>query len=490
MTTIPVDRVRSVNDAPVRNDRDIVLYWMIAARRTKWNFGLQRAIEVAAEFSKPLIVLEALRCDYQWSSDRFHRFVLQGMADNRASFKRGPIRYYAYVEPYAGAGNGLLPALAQRSCAVVTDEFPCFFLPQMVAAAGRKLDVRLEAVDSNGLLPMSAADKTFARAHDFRRWLQKNLQPHLEEFPKANPLQGRRLPKSPPIPRSVLDHWPEASPEQLRVGPGSLAELPIDHHVGPAVLEGGMGAANECLERFLNSGLCRYAAERNQPSADAASGLSPYLHFGHISAHEVFTRLARLENWSPASLKQTANGARLGWWGMSEPAESFFDELITWRELGYNQCWRTDDYDQYESLPAWSRQTLADHAADPRNRIYSLEQFEAARTHDPLWNAAQNQLVAEGRMHNYLRMLWGKKVLEWSPTPREALQTLIHLNNKYALDGRDPNSYSGIFWIFGRYDRAWGPERPIFGKVRYMSSENTARKLNVDQYLEAYGTST
>jgi len=149
-------------------------------------------------------------------------------------------------------------------------------------------------------------------------------------------------------------------------------------------------------------------------------------------------------------------------------------------------CHLRSDYDQYDSLPPWARQTLQEHAGDRRSHLYSLDQFEAAVTHDPLWNAAQRQLVQEGRMHNYLRMLWGKKILEWTPQPQEALAILIELNNKYALDGRDPNSYSGIFWCLGRYDRAWGPERPVYGKVRYMSSENTARKVRVQAYLERY----
>ncbi len=166
--------------------------------------------------------------------------------------------------------------------------------------------------------------------------------------------------------------------------------------------------------------------------------------------------------------------------------ESFWDELITWRELGYNMCWRRQDYDQYASLPAWARQTLADHKTDRRDHVYSLEAFESGQTHDALWNAAQHQLLREGRIHNYLRMLWGKKILEWSPTPEDALEVMIELNNKYALDGRDPNSYSGIFWVLGRYDRPWGPERPIFGKVRYMSSENTARKVRVKDYIRQY----
>jgi deoxyribodipyrimidine photo-lyase len=171
---------------------------------------------------------------------------------------------------------------------------------------------------------------------------------------------------------------------------------------------------------------------------------------------------------------------------MSAEAEAFLDQLITWRELGFNCCHMREDYDRYESLPAWARKTLAEHQGDARPHRYSLEEMEAARTYDPLWNAAQTQLVREGQMHNYLRMLWGKKILEGTSSSQEALRVMIELNNRYALDGRDPNSYSGIFWCLGRYDRPWGPERPIFGKVRYMSSANTARKLHVKEYLRKY----
>ena len=157
------------------------------------------------------------------------------------------------------------------------------------------------------------------------------------------------------------------------------------------------------------------------------------------------------------------------------------------REVGYNMCWQRRDFDKYESLPDWAQKTLKDHERDPREYLYELEDFEHSRTHDELWNAAQRQLVSEGRMHNYLRMLWGKKILHWTPNARDALRVMIELNNKYAVDGRNPNSYSGIFWVLGRYDRAWGPERKIFGKIRYMASENTAKKLRLKQYLAKYG---
>jgi deoxyribodipyrimidine photo-lyase len=355
----------------------------------------------------------------------------------------------------------------------------------MTAAAARRLDVRLETVDSNGLLPLRAADRIFQRALDFRRFLQKNLPAHLPLAPRPDPLDAA-LPPAAPIEDDVLRRWPRAPAEALAASPDFLASLPIDHAVPPAPVEGGWSAAARRLQEFLARKLDGYGERRNDPDQDASSGLSPYLHFGHVSPHQVFHDLARLEGWRPDRLARAVQGKREGWWGMSPAAEAFLDQLVVWRELGYNMASKSDRYDRFDSLPQWAQATLEKHAADAREHVYSLEQFESAATHDPLWNAAQNQLRREGRIHNYLRMLWGKKILQWSPSPRQALEVMIHLNNKYAVDGRNPNSYTGIFWILGRYDRPWGPERPVFGVVRYMSSENTARKFDVRGYMRAY----
>jgi deoxyribodipyrimidine photo-lyase len=486
MNDLPTIRVRSVNDGQVNPDGDYVLYWMTTTRRTTWNFALQHAIHWSRDVKKPLIVFEALRCGYPWASDRLHGFVIQGMIDNARQLSRKPVSYYPYLEPVAGAGKGLLVSLARHACVVVTDDFPCFFLPRMVQKAAGQLTVRLECVDSNGLLPMRSADRVFARAYDFRRFLQKNLRPHLDDFPDDDPLLGVRLPKLDRLPPEVVRRWPAADLRRRAVDSERLAQFPIDHSVGIAATRGGSRAAVAALRTFVADRLAAYGASRNEPEREVTSGLSPYLHFGHISAHQVFSEVVAADDWSPENLAEKATGSSQGWWGTSQAVESFLDELITWRELGYNMCWQRDDYAEYESLPDWAKKTLADHADDPREQVYSLREFEAADTHDPLWNAAQRQLVRTGRIHNYLRMLWGKKILEWSESPEDAIDIMIELNNRYALDGRNPNSYSGIFWCLGRYDRAWGPERPIFGKVRYMSSANTARKLNVRGYIEEY----
>ena len=197
------------------------------------------------------------------------------------------------------------------------------------------------------------------------------------------------------------------------------------------------------------------------------------------------------EGWTSRRLGQDARGARDGWWQVGDGANAFLDQVVTWRELGFNACVsRPDDYHAYSAVPDWARNTLAAHATDRREHLYDHDTFDRAETSDPVWNAAQRQLVRTGWMHNYLRMLWGKKILEWSPSARDALETMTGLMNRYAVDGRDPNSYSGYLWILGRYDRPWGPTRPVFGTVRYMSSTNTVKKLRMTQFLIDYGPDT
>lgn len=483
---MPTTRIRVLRDEAPRPSR-FVLYWMTAARRPRFNFALDRAVDLARELRMPLVVLEALRADYRWASDRFHRFVLDGMHANARAFDRAGVLYHPYVETSVGAGKGLLRALAQDACAVVTDDYPCFFLPAMLGRAQEELEGRLEAVDSNGLFPMHSAKRSFFRAHDFRRFLQRELAPHLAQPPRENPLARLDLPRLKSLPEEIVRRWPRADARLLGGEASALAALPIDHGVAPVNVEGGAEAGGRVARRFVADRLAPYCEARNDSLADATSGLSPYLHFGHVSVHEVLAIVAAHEGWSRDQITGTHDGKRRGWWEMGASAEAFLDQLVTWRELGFNSCLQLPRFDRYQSLPEWARTTLEKHAADERPQRYSLAEFERAATHDELWNAAQNELRNRGTIHNYLRMLWGKKILHWSKSPREALATMIELNNKYALDGRDPNSYTGIFWTLGRFDRPWGPERPIFGTVRYMTSDSTRRKLDVDDYIRRFG---
>jgi deoxyribodipyrimidine photo-lyase len=477
MDNLPALRVRHVNDAPPRPGGRYVLYWMNAARRTRANFALQGAWRAAQDRGVPLLVLEAIGLDHAWASPRFHRFVLDGMRDQAA---RLGAAYYPYVERAPGAGRGLLAALARDAALVVTDDWPCFHLPRRVAAAGRQLDVALLAVDSNGLLPLRDAPATpFPTAYAFRRHLQARLPKHLAAMPVDDPLPDT-LP-APSVDPSILARWE----------PGidvDLATLPLDHEVGAvAGLRGGAVAAEARLTAFLGR-LDRYAEDRNDVSNEVPSGLSPYLHFGHVASHTIVQAVLAREGWTIDAVRAGGNGSRSGWWHASAAAEAFLDQVVTWRELGFNLTSREAAYDRWDAVPAWARATLEDHAGDVRPHVYDRATLERAATHDPLWNAAQRQLREEGRIHNYLRMLWGKKVLEWSATPQEGFATLVALNDRWALDGRDPNSYTGIGWVFGKYDRPWGPRRPIFGTIRYMSSDNTAKKMDVRGYLARWGT--
>jgi deoxyribodipyrimidine photo-lyase len=460
---------------------------MRAARRLRHNFALDRALEHARALQKPLLVFEALRVDYEHASDRLHVFALQGMAEHAREADAAGLRYYPHVEERVAGGRGLLRALSEVACVVVTDDHPCFHFPAMLEAAARQVPVRLEAVDGNGLLPIAATDRAFPTAHAFRRELQKTLLPHLDAMPAAAPPGRRSLPERASVPREVLDRWPPTPTSSLEDPLPFVASLPIDHAVGPAAMEGGGEAGRAALRRFVKHRLSEYAESRQHPDLDLASGLSPYLHWGHVGAHEVFGAVVDSEDWEPSRISGGTSGSRRGWWGASENVEAFLDQLITWRELGLNFCWHEPAYADYDTLPPWALKTLAEHADDRRSHLYALDRLESAETHDEVWNAAQRQLVREGRLHNYLRMLWGKNILAWSPSPQEALSVMIHLNDKYAVDGRDPNSYSGICWVLGRYDRPWGPERPVFGKVRYMTSANTRRKLQMSEYLHKYG---
>ena len=489
----PADsRVVALNKAPVRGDGECVVYWQIMARRTTYNFALEHAIAHARRLSKPLVVLEPLRIGYQWASDRLHQFCIDGMSDNAAAYAKARVAYHPYVEQAEGEGKGLLEAFAANAAVVVTDDYPEFFLPRMMSAAGRALDkigARLEAVDGNGLLPLRAVDTAYAFAHQFRRVLQNRLPEMLDSFPEENPLRkARDLPVMSATLRQSLDaverRWPRATVEAARAG-SIVSKLAIDHSVPLVSRRGGSRAASKVLQRFLEMRLPRYIDDRNNLDNPAASELSPYLHWGFISAHQIFAEVAESESWTPLRLAPRPNGKREGWWGMTRPAESFLDELITWRELSFNGSAHLADHDKYESLPQWALDTLDVHSADRRPAIYSLEQLERGETSDTLWNAAQGQLRSEGFIHNYLRMLWGKRIIEWTRHPREALDIMVALNNKWAIDGRDPNSYSGIFWVLGRYDRPW-PERAVFGKVRTMTSASTAKKMSVKKYIEAY----
>ncbi len=242
-----------------------------------------------------------------------------------------------------------------------------------------------------------------------------------------------------------------------------LKELKIDCSVKISpFFSGGTNEAKKRLKHFINDKLDEYDSKRNDPIEDCQSNLSPYLHFGQISPLYIAMEILKTE---------------------SRGKDSFLEELIIRRELSHNFVHYNPKYDCYEALPHWALRTLNFHAKDKREYVYALDQFETAQTHDPYWNAAQMEMVITGKMHNYMRMYWGKKILEWSENPKEAFKIALYLNNKYELDGRDPNGFAGVAWCLGKHDRAWN-ERPIFGKIRYMNAAGLERKFNPSAYVK------
>ena len=472
-------RLRRLNERKVRPEGEYVLYWMQAYRRLERNHALDYALRCAAELGRPLVVFEGLRIDYPWASRRLHRFVLEGMAANAARAAGIGLNYWPFVETAKGDGRGLLRGLAARACLVVTDDYPCFILPSQARALAAKGDAAVFAVDSNCVVPLALLGAAVSAAAHLRPRIHK-------AFADAWAHRAAAEPEVPAVARARV----EAPFETWRTGEvGAFVDaLPLDPLAPVPPRPGGAPSGRARLSAFVSKKLRGYAEERSEPcSPDEghASGLSPYLHFGHLSIEEVAEAvLSATDCWTPDELRVHNRGKREGYFSDDPDVNAFLDEALTWRDVGFN--WHrqrgVDAASLERALPAWALATLGVHAGDPRPHLYAPEELEAGATHDPLWNAAQKELVATGSIHNYLRMLWGKKVLEWSPSPAEAYRTLEHLNNKYALDGRDPNSYTGILWCFGLFDRPWPPERKVFGSVRYMSSDNTARKFDLKPY--------
>ena len=448
---IPPERIRRLNDRPERSRADYVLYWVQMYHRAEQNWALTAAIEEANRLALPVVAYQGLGHTYPQANDRLHRFILEGVAELPERFARRGIRYHFYLRQRATDPNDVLYRLAQRAALVVTDDFPAFFIPDQTTRVAGKLDVAMSAVDSNGIVPLAAIPGEQYGAYTLRPRIRRLLPDHLGPVPE------------PPVTRDSLNLRLDLPHTQVARDSldALIAGCAIDHEVRPSsVYHGGCREARERLARFIAGPLDGYGTARNQPGAETTSRLSPYLHFGQISPQEV------------ALAVRDATGAP------REHRDAYLEELIVRRELGYNFCRFNPNHRTLDALPAWAKATLSAHAADPRPYLYAPEDFENAKTHDYLWNAIQAELLTTGLMFGYYRMYWGKKIIEWSRTPADAQATMIGLHEKYALDGRNANTYSNILWCFGKHDRPWF-ERPVFGKVRYMSLGGMETKTNV-----------
>ncbi|ABZ94830.1 Deoxyribodipyrimidine photolyase [Leptospira biflexa serovar Patoc strain 'Patoc 1 (Ames)'] len=482
------DRIRVCNEKPIQLEKSYVLYWMQAYRRFDANHAFNHAVNLAKELNKELIVYEGLRMDYPWNSERIHQFILEGMIENQTRADELEIKYWPFVETPKNLGKGLLKEISENASVVVTDDFPCFIIPEQTEKLAKKIHCQLLAIDGNSLIPFSRFAKQASAARILRLWIHKELN---REFPKMNTIiwKNEDLSKlngktNPPerigLPKSI---------------DGILKLIPFQNIVSPVKgVKGGRNEALRLLNDFLKHKLDLYLTKRsepNRPELTATSGLSPYLHFGWIGLDEIFVAVLKHSakgKWNPERMSHEKPGDREHFYSPSVSANHFLDELITWRDIGYLFFWKDKPKQiNLSHLPDWVKTNFQKHQNDHREYVYTLEQFESAKTHDELWNAAQTELVKTGKIHNYMRMLWGKKVIEWSKTYEEAFFILEHLNNKYAYDGRNPNSYTGILWCFGLFDRPWFPERNVFGNVRFMSSDSTKKKFKLNSYLEYIG---
>lgn len=480
-------RVFKRNSHQPNTDGDYVLYWMQINRRFHYNFALEYAVGWANKLGKPLLILEAFSCDYPWATDRTHTFMMQGMKEHAEYAHSKDLNYISFVEEEEGQYKKLLFDLTSKASLLITDEYPVFIMRQRNESYSQEISIPYISVDSNGLIPLGITKKDPYSAYLFRKIMQKNFIEAFTNPPAKDPLDDLKNREKIEIDTSIVRDLPKAE-NAFNNMKSFISALDIDHTVKPIEWHGGRSAALGMLGHFVQHALLEYDDKRNHPDEKKTSQLSAWLHFGKISEYEIVKTVMDYQpkGWDLDKITYN-NGSKGGFFNGGPNIDGFLDEVITWREVGFHFAHHRPDYDQFESLPDWALQTLNEHKNDPREWIYSYDQLAASETHDEIWNAAQTQLREEGIIHNYLRMLWGKKVIEWTPDPKAALQYLIKMNNTYAIDGRDPNSYSGIFWCFGRFDRAW-QEREIFGKLRYMTSDSARKKVKLKQYLNRFGS--
>ncbi len=445
---IQEERIAVLGDGDIRKGR-WVLYWMQQSQRAHDNPALEYAIRQANRLELPVLVVFGLTDTYPQANARHYRFMLEGLAETSRTLAGRRIRLVVR----RGEPPEVVRELAPKAAMVVCDVGYTRIQRQWRREVARAAGCRVVAVEGDVVVPVTLVS---AKAEYAARTIRPRINRHLEDFlvpcPRYRPKHDSRNLE---IRGLDLDHLD-----------GLLTGLEIDCSVAPVpqFFKGGPREANRRLRNFIRRKLHRYEAHRNQPQNDDVSCMSPYLHFGQISP--VIVALA---------VRDASQGQ-----GIDRAA--YLEELIVRRELAANFVHYTEAYDQYEGLPGWARKTLEEHARDKRPRIYRREALEAGETHDLYWNAAMAEMRHTGYMHNYMRMYWGKKILEWSPTPRQAFDTALAINNKYFLDGRDPNSFAGVGWVFGLHDRAWF-ERPIFGKVRYMAASGLERKCDIRAYV-------
>jgi photolyase PhrII len=449
-------RVHSVGS---EDEGPFVLYWMRTAVRVDENPALDVAITLAEQLSLPLLVYHGLSQHYEYSSDRHHVFMLEGARDVQAKFRELGISYAFHLSTPEDSRSHLV-ALGEQARLVVTEEMPVDPPRRFLKKLATHVSTPILCVDTSCVVPMQLVKKPYTRAFQYRS-ATKDL--HAERITRQWPELSV---KSRPFDMENLPF------QNLDLETAELSELvsqcEIDHSIGPVTdTPGGTQAGYERWQHFKKTGLAKYAKRRNNALLDGVSRMSAYLHYGMVSPLRIARESAEADN---------------------EGSKKYLDELLIWRELAYAFCFHRSDHDQWSAIPDWAQATLQSHVGDHREHIYSWEQLARAQTSDPFWNAAQTSLIRQGELHNNVRMTWGKAILNWTSGPEQALQLMIDLNHRYALDGRDPASYGGLLWCLGQFDRPFEPESAILGKVRPRSTADHARRLDPSAYRTRVAT--
>jgi deoxyribodipyrimidine photo-lyase len=437
--------VRFLNNKKVR-DGEFVLYWMQSSQRVEDNWALSYAIQAANSLGLPIVVYFGLTTEFPEANFRHYWFMLEGLKEVSTTLQSLGV---SFVIKHANPPTGLME-LSEKASQIIVDKGYLRINKQWYDHAAQRTQVPIVQVEDNVVVPI---EETSQKEEYSAATLRPKLLAKLNQFLSLPP---QILPKNPSLDMEI-DSVSLVDLEK------TLAALQVDRSVNKSkFFQGGTTRAKKLLELFMEHSLGIYERKGNNPENNCASYLSPYLHFGQISPVYIAIQILRTK---------------------AAVSHKFLEQLIIRRELAINFVHYNADYDSFLSLPQWANKTLAAHAEDQRSYVYSLRELESAQTHDVYWNAAQKEMVVTGKMNGYMRMYWGKKIIEWTKKPSEAFKIALFLNNKYELDGRDPNGYAGVAWCFGKHDRPW-KEREIFGNVRFMNKKGLERKFNMDSYLK------
>ncbi|MCX8056426.1 MAG: deoxyribodipyrimidine photo-lyase [Ignavibacteria bacterium] len=448
------ERIKKLNDKPFNDSGKYVAYVMEASQRAYFNHALEFAISLANEKQKPLIVIFNLTDKFKHSNLRYYTFMIEGLVKLKKAFEERRIKFVIQKSDYVSGSI----KLSSNSVALVTDKNYLKTQRAWRKKVSEQIDVPLFEVESDVIVPIEIVSN---KKEPYAMTIRPKILNLLNQF--LQPVEHQEL--------KISSNDFEFDELNFKSVSEYLQILNIDKSVKPVseYYAGGFDNAEKFLKIFIEKKLSSYKEFRSDPTKDFQSELSPYIHFGQISTLQII-----LEILKHYDLKD-------------QNVQTFINEAVVWRELARNFCYYNPLYNEYEGIPDWAKQTLEEHLNDKREYIYSLDELEFAKTHDPYWNAAQIQLLKTGKMHNYMRMYWSKKLIEWTKEPKTAFDYACYLNDKYELDGRDPNGYAGISWCFGTHDRPWF-ERPIFGKIRYMNDKGLERKFDIKKYVEKYSS--